>query len=63
MDDEAEKIYSESQDLALFHHYETENRNRPLKASPLMPLLKKISFFFKKWIKKKLKKTQIIVGC
>lgn len=47
VDDEAEKIYAQSEDLALFHHYEEENRNRPLKAGPLMPLLQKISFFQK----------------
>ena len=47
VDDEAEKIYSQSKDLELFHHYEDENRNRPLKAGLLMPLLQKISFFQK----------------
>jgi 5'-nucleotidase len=47
VDDEAEQIFQESKDLALFHHYETVNRDKPLRDGPLMPLLKKISFFQK----------------
>lgn len=47
VDDEAERVFQESQDLALFHHYETMNRDKPLRDGPLMPLLKKISFFQK----------------
>ena len=47
VDDEAEKVYQASNDLALFHHYEEQNRERPLNDGPLMPLLKKISFFQK----------------
>jgi 5'-nucleotidase len=44
VDDEAEQVFQESRDLALFHHYETIHRDKPLRDGPLMPLLKKISF-------------------
>jgi 5'-nucleotidase len=47
VDDEAEKVYQDTQDLELFQHYEQRNRDKPLKDGPLMPLLKKISFFQK----------------
>lgn len=47
VDDEAEKIFQHSKDLDLFHHYEEQNRDKPLRDGPLMPLLKKISFFQK----------------
>lgn len=42
VDDEAESQYADG-GLPLFHHYETMNKNRPLKGGPLMPLLQKIS--------------------
>lgn len=42
VDDEAESQYADG-DLPLFHHYETANKDRPLKGGPLMPLLQKIS--------------------
>lgn len=42
VDDEAESQYADG-GLPLFHHYETINRDRPLKGGPLMPLLQKIS--------------------
>ena len=45
VDDEAEKVYSDSKNLHLFHQYEEENRKRPLHAGPLMPLLQRISQF------------------
>lgn len=47
VDDEAEKVFQNTQDLELFHHYELKNRDIPLGHGPLMPLLKKISFFQK----------------
>ena len=47
VDDEAEKVFQDTKDLELFHHYEEQNRDRPLGDGPLMPLLKKISFFQK----------------
>jgi 5'-nucleotidase len=47
VDDEAEKVYQTTKDLELFHHYEVLHRERPLKDGPLMPLLKRISFFQK----------------
>lgn len=47
VDDEAEKIYNSTKDLALFQSYEVENRDKPLKSGPLMPLLQKISYFQK----------------
>ena len=47
VDDEAEQVYQTSHDLELFHHYEQLHRDRPLRSGPLMPLLKKISFFQK----------------
>lgn len=43
VDDEAEQVYAESQDLSLFHAHELENRNKPLQSGPLMPLLQRIS--------------------
>ena len=42
VDDEAEGQF-EAGGLPLFHHYEQENRARPLNSGPLMPLLKRIS--------------------
>ena len=42
VDDEAESQYADG-GLPLFHHYETANKDRPLKGGPLMPLLQKIS--------------------
>lgn len=42
VDDEAESQYADG-GLPLFHHYETTNKDRPLKGGPLMPLLQKIS--------------------
>ncbi len=42
VDDEAEEVYADG-GMSLFHHYEQENRARPLGSGPLMPLLKRIS--------------------
>ncbi len=42
VDDEAETKYADG-GLPLFHHYELENKDRPLKDGPLMPLLKRLS--------------------
>lgn len=47
VDDQAEKIFQETKDLELFQHHEQEHRKEPLRDGPLMPLLKKISFFQK----------------
>lgn len=47
VDDESETIFSETNDLALFHYLENQNRKKPLKSGPLMPLLKRISKFQK----------------
>lgn len=42
VDDEAESQFADG-GLPLFHHHETQNKDRPLKGGPLMPLLQKIS--------------------
>lgn len=42
VDDEAEARFADG-GLPLFHNYEVENKDRPLKDGPLMPLLQKIS--------------------
>lgn len=42
VDDEAESKYADG-GLPLFHHYEVENKDKPLKHGPLMPLLQRIS--------------------
>ncbi len=42
VDDEAEAMYADG-GLPLFHHYEVENKDKPLKNGPLMPLMRKIS--------------------
>lgn len=42
VDDEAETKFADG-GLPLFHHYELENQERPLKEGPLMPLFQKIS--------------------
>jgi 5'-nucleotidase len=42
VDDEAESVYADG-GLPLFHHYEEENRRKPLNSGPLMPMLKGIS--------------------
>lgn len=42
VDDEAESVYADG-GLPLFHHYEQENRLRPLNSGPLFPLLKGLS--------------------
>ncbi len=47
VDDEAERVYKKSNDLEQFRQYELENRDRPLKAGPLMPLMQQISYFQK----------------
>lgn len=47
VDDEAEQVYDASKNLDLFHEHERLNRERPLQSGPLMPLLKRISFFQK----------------
>ena len=47
VDDEAEVVYDTSKNLDIFHEHERLNRERPLHSGPLMPLLKRISFFQK----------------
>lgn len=42
VDDEAETQYADG-GLPLFHHYEVQNKDRPLKDGPLMPLMKRLS--------------------
>jgi 5'-nucleotidase len=42
VDDEAEAQY-DAGGLPLFHHYEVENKDKPLKNGPLMPLMQRIS--------------------
>jgi 5'-nucleotidase len=42
VDDEAELKYADG-GLPLFHHYELENKDRPLKNGPLMPLMQRIA--------------------
>lgn len=42
VDDEAESQFADG-GLPLFHHYEVENKDRPLKHGPLMPLMQRIS--------------------
>lgn len=42
VDDEAETKYADG-GLPLFHHHEVENKDRPLKDGPLMPLMKRLS--------------------
>lgn len=42
VDDEAESKYVYG-DLPLFHHHESENKDKPLKDGPLMPLLRNLS--------------------
>lgn len=42
VDDEEETKYADG-GLPLFHHYELENKDKPLKDGPLMPLLKRLS--------------------
>jgi 5'-nucleotidase len=42
VDDEAEGKFADG-GLPLFHHYEQENRAKPLNSGPLMPLLKRVS--------------------
>lgn len=42
VDDEAESQYADG-GLPLFHHYEVENKDRPLKDGPLMPLMQRIA--------------------
>jgi 5'-nucleotidase len=42
VDDEAESKYADG-GLPLFHHYESENKDKPLKDGPLMPLLRNLS--------------------
>lgn len=46
-DDEAEQVYKSTNDLEQFRQHEVENRNRPLGAGPLTPLLHRISQFQK----------------
>ena len=43
VDDEAEKVYAEFHDLALFQAHEISNKDRPLAPGPLMPLLARLS--------------------
>lgn len=42
VDDEAESKYADG-GLALFRHYEVQNKDKPLKNGPLMPLMQRIS--------------------
>ncbi len=42
VDDEAESKYADG-GLPLFFHYEVENKDRPLKDGPLMPLMKRLA--------------------
>ncbi|MES1972660.1 MAG: 5'-nucleotidase [Pseudomonadota bacterium] len=42
VDDEAESQYADG-GLPLFHHHEVENKDKPLKNGPLMPLLQRLS--------------------
>lgn len=44
-DDEAEKVYKSTNDLEQFRIHEMANRDRPLGAGPLTPLLHRISHF------------------
>lgn len=46
-DDEAEKVYKRTNDLEEFRRHELENRDRPLGAGPLAPLLHRFSEFQK----------------
>lgn len=46
-DDEAEKIYKETNSLETYHQYETEHALEPLNNGPVIELLKKISFYQK----------------
>lgn len=45
VDDEAERVYKKTGDLEQFRQYELENRDRPLKSGPLMPLMRQLSYF------------------
>ena len=47
VDDEAERVYKKTGDLEQFQQHEVENRDRPLKSGPLMPLLQQLSYFQK----------------
>ncbi|MDR0993794.1 MAG: 5'-nucleotidase [Verrucomicrobiota bacterium] len=44
-DDEAEQVYKKTNDLAQFRQHELENKDRPLGAGPLAPLLHRLSYF------------------
>ena len=43
VDDEAEQVFKKTGDLDQFQRYEQANRDRPLKAGPLMPLMQQLS--------------------
>ena len=47
VDDEAEQVYKRTKDLDQFRQYELENRDRPLKSGPLMPLFQQLAYFQK----------------
>ena len=47
VDDEAEIVYDDSNNLDLFHEHEKKKRNEPLNDGPLMPFLKRLSKFQK----------------
>ncbi len=47
VDDEAEQVFKKTGDLDQFQRYEQANRDRPLKAGPLMPLMQQLSYFQK----------------
>lgn len=51
-DDEAETVYKETNDLALFHKAELEKAERPHNPGPLKDLVTKISFFQKLEVRK-----------
>lgn len=52
-DDESERVYQETQQLSLYHAYETKKAQIPLEPGPLGGFFQKISFFQKLETKKK----------
>lgn len=53
-DDQAEKVYTESGQLNMFHNYETEHKAEPHNPGPLADFFKKLSFFQQLETKKEL---------
>lgn len=43
VDDEAERVYAEYEDLPMFQQHEIQHKDRPLAPGPLMPLLRRLS--------------------